>query len=545
MNYSEALKILGLNNNYTEDELRKSYYALAKQYHPDALINKTEAEKRNATEKLKKINEAYEVLSKALKEEKKDSNSYNANTVDEELKAYKIFLKEKILSYYPDSAFFKEFSSLATMFVEDIGSFIAKGDGANTTAEVKNILNEFLVKVAVWYGKFRDYYFDKYFIEDTPFTINSKMSIKEFYESLKRLRENNSFLDNITKIIESYKQYPYYDVIKDDIEKLKDTTYKEFLRAKCRYNNRESLDSFYLHEFKKVVDARFKKVTINYPLYKGLMEKAKAINFESNQLGQLQDVLLKPLFPIYYQEYFEMVNHKWEVKNYNLEINTLFGSLTERYNTALANSNNAKHRRQISMIFNLIKSNMETFLMGKEYGAHYESIKLLDKIDFTNYDLAAKILDVVTNNLITDQYMDIYIYEGKPVKYIVMEDEEYEIWLGEVVSDEIVREEKPPVKIPLDKFMYLAQEFFAISNLDNDDFVCLYRFGSTVLGLCKGRLEFCGIKMLDKCVPQDKKNLGIYQNKGYVRSLLINQYYRDIQKYRENKESLEQNKKGR
>ncbi len=97
MNHGDALKILGLNNNYTEGELRKRYYALAKKYHPDALINKTEVEKREATEKLKKINLAYEILSNALKEGKKDNNFYNASTDDEELKAYKIVVKEKII----------------------------------------------------------------------------------------------------------------------------------------------------------------------------------------------------------------------------------------------------------------------------------------------------------------------------------------------------------------------------------------------------------------------------------------------------------------
>ncbi len=440
----------------------------------------------------------------------------------------------------------KEFSSLAKVFVGEIVNFPTKVDDANTKAEVKNILDEFFALIRLWYKTFKNYYFDKYFIgTDGSFKINANMGINEFYESLKRLRGNNTFLADINRVVESYKHNPYYDVIKDDIEKLKDTTLKESIKANCRYPNRESMDSFYLRQFKKAVDARFKIAAINYPLYKGLMAKAQALDYNGIQLRQLQEVLLKPLFPIYYQELFEDINHKWEAKNYNLEISTLSNNLTERYHAAMASADNEKFKKQISMIFSLIKDKVKMFLTGSGYGTSYESLRLLDKIDFTDYDLAAKILDVVTNNLITDQYMDIYIYEGKPVKYIIAGEEEYEIWLGEIVSDEIVREEKLPVKIPLYKFMYLAQEFFAISNLNNDDFVCLYRFGSTVLGLCNGRLEFCGIDMLDKCVPQDKKNLGIYQNKGYVRSLLINQYYRDIQKYRENKESLGQNKKSR
>ena len=41
MNFDRALYIIGLNSDYTEEELKKKYYSLAKQYHPDALINQT------------------------------------------------------------------------------------------------------------------------------------------------------------------------------------------------------------------------------------------------------------------------------------------------------------------------------------------------------------------------------------------------------------------------------------------------------------------------------------------------------------------------
>ena len=52
-------EVLGVSKTATDDELKKAYRKLAKQYHPDAnLNNKEEAEK-----KFKEINEAYETLS--------------------------------------------------------------------------------------------------------------------------------------------------------------------------------------------------------------------------------------------------------------------------------------------------------------------------------------------------------------------------------------------------------------------------------------------------------------------------------------------------
>ncbi|KMZ96302.1 hypothetical protein PVNG_02440 [Plasmodium vivax North Korean] len=50
-------KILGIDNNASQEEIKKAYRKLAKQYHPD--LNKSP----DAEEQFKKVNEAYEVLS--------------------------------------------------------------------------------------------------------------------------------------------------------------------------------------------------------------------------------------------------------------------------------------------------------------------------------------------------------------------------------------------------------------------------------------------------------------------------------------------------
>lgn len=51
-------KILGVSKNSSAKEIKKSYYQLAKKYHPD-----TNKDDPNASKKFQEVSEAYEILS--------------------------------------------------------------------------------------------------------------------------------------------------------------------------------------------------------------------------------------------------------------------------------------------------------------------------------------------------------------------------------------------------------------------------------------------------------------------------------------------------
>ncbi len=67
MEYKDYYKVLGVDRNANQDEIKKAFRKLARKYHPD--MNKEDA---NAEERFKEINEANEVLSDPEKRQKYD-----------------------------------------------------------------------------------------------------------------------------------------------------------------------------------------------------------------------------------------------------------------------------------------------------------------------------------------------------------------------------------------------------------------------------------------------------------------------------------------
>lgn len=68
-------KILGVSKTASKDEIQKAFRKAAMKYHPDHQSGKSDAEKKEAEEKFKELNEAYETLSDPQKRQQYDNPS--------------------------------------------------------------------------------------------------------------------------------------------------------------------------------------------------------------------------------------------------------------------------------------------------------------------------------------------------------------------------------------------------------------------------------------------------------------------------------------
>jgi curved DNA-binding protein len=73
--YKDYYEILGVPRTASEADIKKAFRKLARQYHPDVAKNKKQAE-----EKFKEVNEAYEVLGDPAKRKKYDELGPNWNS---------------------------------------------------------------------------------------------------------------------------------------------------------------------------------------------------------------------------------------------------------------------------------------------------------------------------------------------------------------------------------------------------------------------------------------------------------------------------------
>ena len=531
MNFDKALGLLGVEANFTEEELRKNYLNLAKTYHPDALVGKSIEEIKAAEEKMKKINWAYETL-KSVKKAAIPSYSDRQNNNRVIFNDYRN-TKADIIASYKCSYIYNKYEFTYGDVVSDFNVFFYSYYidilNANTKEKVDKLFSEFKKGVKDWYIKLKDIYFKKHNIpENTNFTINEDSSFDEFYNNLEKTKEQhqNNIKKEVNDIVNKYKLYAYYSDLEAKIEELKQGTITAISDIPCidsyLYLNNKN---YYLNHLKNDIEILFKRISKNKPLYLEMARKVEGqfLPFEE-YLEALHNSMLDSLFPICYEQLKYKLNGL-DCLGERIEIEK---NLTIKYYDVLSTSSDFEYRKLLTELY---KKSASLLIMNNNISI--ESVRLLNEIDFNNYEEAVRIYNKVKRNLITLKNIDISICKdninGICVKHIQIDDEEYNV---SNYNDETHINESYRIvgnKLTLDEFMEKAEEFFVTFTWNDDDIVALYRFDSIILGIYKGRLEFFKDIKVFNVVIQNKENFGIYQDRERVKSMIINGCYKEIE----------------
>ena len=280
MTLKEALRILNLNENYTEEELKKEYRSLIVKYHPD---KHPENNKTYAENKTKQINEAKDVLEKALKN-KNTTNTYNKSNNNSNyqtqqtkqnytqdflnlLKKSKNFAAEEYNTINNISSYDKIFMKHKYDLSDILDSFLSKLTMINDEQTLKKEYQSFFIK---YNRAITDYYLD--FSNSVYTGEDNNLWTIHYCDTLKEVRDVMfvSINDELDKEIIKYSNHKYYQNILLLLNKMKKDLTSISMYGLCKIEIiKEMFKTFISKEFKEFKERKeiVENIDINISTY--------------------------------------------------------------------------------------------------------------------------------------------------------------------------------------------------------------------------------------------------------------------------------------
>lgn len=455
MTKERALKLLNLNEPFTEDDLNKAFRSLTNKWHPDKFASDT-PEYIQAQEKMTELNIARDTLKKILKERDKNYNAYQTGINKKNIDAYKSLLADKLAKYISD----KSMSTSLKKYYDDIrqliSSFIIETENIYQFTEINAIYMKYNKKIIDVLNKLKKDIFSKGGIDENVVTatINYDCTIVEFYIQITNLREKyqklmlrEKYHKKITEDLRDYELRSGYNYLKD----LFPLFISDILRklAENDYNNYDTA----LKEGKKELDETF-------DMYFNFLSQFKEISDFLNAQSLDDPTILK--ISLQYKEASDIFNNHaafYDIEERLKKILSLIdeykkekekqkelSAIGDYVKTIAANYNDAIHRftypdelskaeiatETLNRVFEIVKLAEKGLIFAEEF-------KQLTNLKFDNYDEDRHILNLISGYSIIKK---IYIRNEKSnslddilLGRVIKEDDEFVTIEGKTSTD--------------------------------------------------------------------------------------------------------------
>lgn len=417
MTFDKAIKILGLNKSFSEEELKQAHRKLAQLHHPD--IHENSEDRLKEEEIMKDINAAKDLLMKHLKNNNHENRTYSAynNIYIEENRKTKLKELQKIVSKDFITEFVSQIGDLSVMIntifntLEAIPmEFYTRACRIKINLNINALYKEYLNKIKYIFKELeKQFYRENYInIEDIKESINYDCTLKDFCEQLLKIKDKYSKEVFLKKKLEDellkYTYFAGYEIIEKQIKEIIRNFTSKIKKQRFKYNQQD------IDDINKEITDLFKKFFSLKQKIETLEQKVKQMNDE--EIKEQFELIKNNLYSGYpfdtfdekiseLEEQIETYVKETKLKNIFKEneqaINDIYKNLIERYSLVAQGYNIINYPSAVDEINQQLKELLQLFTTGCSQYKDLEFFNLFKEITFKSFSNDYKITRKIKN----------------------------------------------------------------------------------------------------------------------------------------------------
>lgn len=409
MTFERALYVLGLNRDYTAEELKKAYRKAAMEWHPDH-------GKDPSGEKFKDIGEAYDVL----KIYKDNVNSRpKANSINH-LEMYKKQAIILVKSYVDGVERFKEhelYNSILfchSMLQVLIKNYEYKIKAASNEFELEDVINQLDAEYVKYLKDLYQSLIIKYpYIDSLNISISYDLKLSLFIEQMNKVKVKaaNLVKNKLSKLVlEKYGLYVGFDKLESKILEIV-SKYVEKVLEKSVSQEQQIIDELY-EEINILYEQSF-EYEIKCSKIEELMKKAESANsvILRIKIDELKENIDN-------EDFFDQVDYISRcidrIKN-NIYVSDLLSHLNNGYYMCVKYLNPVEDEEDIKKALDILNRAMNFIFSANDGILNYDILTYMYGIKFEDLDTDLKVLDFLANK--SNVFNAGYIYVAKGSVY--------------------------------------------------------------------------------------------------------------------------------